>query len=71
MPSHSPRTALVHRPRLTLRLIQEHLNRWMLAYVALAMAAGLAIGYPPASVTSRASTIGGLTTVAVFLSSTR
>ncbi len=50
-----------------LRSIQEHLNRWMLAYVALAMAAGLAIGYPAASVTTSASgAISGLTTVAVF-----
>jgi ACR3 family arsenite transporter len=50
-----------------LRTFQEHLNRWMLLYVALAMALGLAIGYPAASVAKAASaTIGGLTTVAVF-----
>jgi len=50
-----------------LRAFQEHLNHWMLLYVALAMAAGLAIGYPAASVAaSAAATIGGLTTVAVF-----
>ena len=27
-----------------LRLIQEHLNRWMLAYVSLAIVFGLAVG---------------------------
>ena len=50
-----------------LHSFQEHLNRWMLLYVALAMALGLAIGYPAASVAKAATaTIGGLTTVAVF-----
>ncbi len=50
-----------------LRTFQEHLNRWMLLYVALAMALGLLIGYPAASVAkAAAATIGGLTTVAVF-----
>lgn len=50
-----------------LKAFQEHLNRWMLAYVATVMIAGLAIGYPAASVAKGASTvIGGLTTVAVF-----
>lgn len=45
-----------------LRSLQEHLNRWMLAYVSLAMAGGLAIGYPAASTaTSAAAAIGGLT----------
>ncbi len=52
-------------PRL--RTFQEHLNRWMLLYVALAMGLGLAIGYPAASAAKAATaTIGGLTTVAVF-----
>ncbi len=50
-----------------LRSLQEHLNRWMLAYVSLAMVAGLAIGYPAASsAKSGAAAIGGLTSVAVF-----
>jgi len=50
-----------------LRSLQEHLNRWMLAYVSLAMAGGLAIGYPAASTAkSAAAAIGGLTSVAVF-----
>ena len=44
-----------------LRSLQEHLNRWMLAYVSLAMAGGLATGYPAASTaTSAAAAIGGL-----------
>ena len=50
-----------------LRALQEHLNHWMLGYVALAMAAGLALGYPAASAAASASAaIGGLTTLAVF-----
>jgi len=52
----------------SLRTIQEHLNRWMLAYVSLAIVAGLAIG-DAAAVWTKGNTgaIGTLTTVAVFL----
>ncbi len=48
--------------------IQEHLNRWMLAYVSLAIVAGLALGNAAAGWT-RANTgpIGLITTAAVFL----
>ena len=51
-----------------LRPIQEHLNRWMLAYVSLAIVAGLAVGNAAAG-WSKANTgsIGNLTTAAVFL----
>ncbi|MGZ8437454.1 MAG: arsenic resistance protein [Candidatus Limnocylindrales bacterium] len=51
-----------------LQLIQEHLNRWMLAYVSVAIAAGLGVGDAAAGWT-KANTlaIGGLTTGAVFL----
>lgn len=31
-----------------MKRLQEHLNRWLVAYVALAMAAGLALGHPNA-----------------------
>jgi ACR3 family arsenite transporter len=51
-----------------LRPIQEHLNRWMLAYVSLAILAGLAVGNAAAGWTkTNAGPIGGLTTAAVFL----
>ena len=51
-----------------LRPIQEHLNRWMLAYVSLAIFAGLVLGKAFAGWTkTNAGAIGGLTTAAVFL----
>ena len=51
-----------------IRSIQEHLNRWMLVYVSLAIVAGLVLGKALAGVTSaNAGAIGGLTTVSVFL----
>jgi ACR3 family arsenite efflux pump ArsB len=51
-----------------LRPIQEHLNRWMLAYVSLAIVAGLVLGEAFASWTkANAGVVGGLTTAAVFL----
>jgi ACR3 family arsenite efflux pump ArsB len=51
-----------------LRPIQEHLNRWMLAYVSLAIVTGLAVGNAAAIWTkANAGPIGGLTTAAVFL----
>jgi len=51
-----------------LRTIQEHLNRWMLAYVSLAIVAGLVLGEAFAGWTrANAGAVGGLTTAAVFL----
>ncbi len=51
-----------------LRTVQEHLNRWMLGYVSLAIVAGLAIGQAAAAWSkANAGPIGGLTTGAVFL----
>ena len=51
-----------------LRPFQEHLNRWMLAYVSFAILAGLALGDAFADVTkTNTGAIGGLTTAAVFL----
>ena len=51
-----------------LRPIQEHLNRWMLAYVTFAIIAGLTIGNAAAGWTkANTGAIGTLTTVAVFL----
>ncbi len=48
--------------------IQEHLNRWMLVYVTVAIVAGLAIGDAGAGWTkTNASLVSTLTTVAVFL----
>ena len=50
------------------RSLQEHLNRWMLGYVILAIVAGLVLGSAMEGITgANAGTIGGLTTVAVFL----
>jgi len=51
-----------------LRPIQEHLNRWMLAYVSLAIVAGLVLGEAFAGWTkANTGSIGPVTTVAVFL----
>ena len=51
-----------------IRSLQEHLNRWMLAYVSVAIVGGLVLGEASASWTrANAGTIGGLTTAAVFL----
>jgi ACR3 family arsenite efflux pump ArsB len=51
-----------------LRPIQEHLNRWMLAYVSLAIVTGLGLGEVLSGVTkANTAAIGGLTTAAVFL----
>ena len=51
-----------------IRPIQEHLNRWMLAYVSLAIVGGLVIGNAAASWTkANTGAIGSLTTAAVFL----
>ncbi len=50
------------------RSLQEHLNRWMLGYVSLAILAGLVLGSALDGVTrTNAGAVGGLTTVAVFL----
>lgn len=47
--------------------LQEHLNKRMLSYVVVAMAAGLAIGYPNAGwIQANAHTVGNLTTLMVF-----
>ena len=50
------------------RTVQEHLNRWMLAYVSLAIVVGLVLGEAfAAGVKANTGTLGGLTTGAVFL----
>ena len=55
-------------PMTGLRSLQEHLNRWMLAYVSLAILAGLFLGNAVAGWTkANTGSIGGLTTAAVFL----
>jgi ACR3 family arsenite transporter len=47
--------------------LHEHLNKWMLPYVVLAMAVGLAVGYPNAGwIQANAHTVGNLTTLMVF-----
>ena len=51
-----------------LRSLQEHLNRWMLAYVSLAILVGLLAGNGLAGFAkSQVGLLGGLTTAAVFL----
>ncbi len=51
-----------------IKTVQEHLNRWMLAYVSLAIVAGLVLGNAAAGWTkANTGTVGTLTTVAVFL----
>ena len=51
-----------------IRSLQEHLNRWMLAYVSLAIVAGMMAGNGLAGfATSQAGLLGGLTTAAVFM----
>ncbi len=51
-----------------LRPIQEHLNRWMLAYVSLAILVGLVLGNAAAGWTkANTGSIGAVTTAAVFL----
>jgi len=51
-----------------IRTLQEHLNRWMLAYVTLAIVAGLALGNAAAAWTkANSGSVGTLTTIAVFL----
>lgn len=52
----------------SIRCLQEHLNRWMLAYVSLAIVVGLLAGNVMAGVTeSEVDLLGSLTTAAVFL----
>ena len=51
-----------------IRALQEHLNRWMLAYVSLAIVTGLVAGNGLAGFAkSQAGLLGGFTTAAVFL----
>jgi len=51
-----------------IRTAQEHLNRWMLAYVTLAIVGGLVLGSAAAAWTkANTGPVGTLTTVAVFL----
>ena len=51
-----------------MKALQQHINKWLLPYSLVAMAAGLAIGYPGAAWTkANAGTVSTLTTVAVFL----
>lgn len=53
---------------MNLKALQEHLNKWLLAYVVLAMALGLLIGYPEAGWTkAHPSLVSNLTTAMVFL----
>ena len=50
-----------------MKVLQEHLNKWMLPYVVLAIAAGLVIGYPSTAWTqANQNTVGTLTTLAIF-----
>ena len=51
-----------------LRPIQEHLNRWMLAYVSIAIVVGLVLGNAAAGWTEgNTGSVSALTTIAVFL----
>lgn len=51
-----------------MKILQEHLNKWLLFYVLLAMSTGLVIGYPSADWTkANQNTVSNLTTLAVFL----
>jgi len=53
---------------IRIKSIQEHLNRWMLAYVSLAIVAGLVLGNAAAGWTkTNTGPIGLITTAAVFL----
>ena len=50
-----------------MKALQEHLNKWMLLYVLLAIGIGLALGYPSAVWTqANQSLVSTLTTAAVF-----
>jgi len=50
-----------------MKALQEHLNKWLLVYVVLAMAAGLTLGYPNAAWTkAHQDIVSNLTTLAVF-----
>jgi ACR3 family arsenite transporter len=50
-----------------MKALQEHLNRWLLLYVVLAMGLGLWIGHPNAAwISKNSSTVSNLTTLAVF-----
>jgi hypothetical protein len=52
--------------------LQDHPNKWLFLNVVLAIEAGLLIGYRSAAwVRANQSSVGTLTTLAVFLSSTR
>ncbi|WP_299024021.1 bile acid:sodium symporter [uncultured Thermanaerothrix sp.] len=53
---------------MNLKALQEHLNKWLLGYVVLAMALGLLIGHPAAGWTkTHQPLVSNLTTVMVFL----
>ena len=50
-----------------MKALQEHLNKWMLLYVLLAIGLGLAVGYPSAAWTQvNQNMVSTLTTLAVF-----
>jgi ACR3 family arsenite efflux pump ArsB len=50
-----------------MKALQEHLNKWLLLYVVLAMGLGLLIGHPNAAwISKNSSTVSNLTTLAVF-----
>ena len=50
-----------------MKALQEHLNKWLLLYVVLAMALGIAIGHPNATwIKANQSLVGTLTTLTVF-----
>jgi len=50
-----------------MKAFQEHLNKWLLVYVVVAMALGMALGYPNAAWTkANQSLVSNLTTLVVF-----
>lgn len=50
-----------------MKALQEHLNKWLLGYVVLAIALGLLVGHPNAQwVQAHPSAVSNLTTLAVF-----
>ena len=52
---------------MTLKALQEHLNKWLLLYTSLGMLLGLMLGYPNAGWTeTHRPLVGNMTTLAVF-----
>lgn len=51
-----------------MKALQQHLNKWLLGYVVIAMALGVALGYPNAAWTqANQPLVSNLTTLVVFL----